>query len=271
MVDWMHSMKPLSVLMLSIVALAAWAEVSKPFPPHWGEPPKIQTRDYRPLPAGYGNGSSTLAKWIEENLAKDAATSATDSAVTALYASDFSGLEEGYLPDSFMVIQGEFEIKAEGTNKWMELPGAPVDSYSVLFGPVSNANLAVEARIRSASKGRRMPTFGVGLGGVAGYKLQVAPAKGTVELLLDTQVVASAPFDWKSDDWTKCKLQIRQAGDAKWIVEAKAWADGSPEPSKWLLSKETTEAPINGQASVLGSPFSGKPIQFDDLVVSGAL
>ncbi|MDC0219218.1 protease inhibitor I42 family protein [Verrucomicrobia bacterium] len=43
------------------------------FPAHWGAPPRIQTRDLRPLPGGYGRGSSTLAKWIQQNLAKDAA------------------------------------------------------------------------------------------------------------------------------------------------------------------------------------------------------
>jgi hypothetical protein len=45
----------------------------KPFPPHWGEPPAAQTKDVRPLPGGFGMGSSTLARWIGENLAKDKA------------------------------------------------------------------------------------------------------------------------------------------------------------------------------------------------------
>ena len=43
----------------------------KAFPAHWGEPPRIQTRDLRELPAGYGQGSSTLARWIQTNLDKD--------------------------------------------------------------------------------------------------------------------------------------------------------------------------------------------------------
>lgn len=43
------------------------------FPRHWGDPPQIQTRDIRPLPGGYGQGSSTLAAWIQSNLDKDAA------------------------------------------------------------------------------------------------------------------------------------------------------------------------------------------------------
>jgi len=266
-------MKIISTLIVWTVALAVAAEVAKPFPAHWGEPPKIETRDYRPLPDGYGFGSSTLANWIKENLAKDARVSgkAPSPAAPPLFFCDFSDLPEGPIPEPFFVIQGEFEVKATGTNKLLELPGAPVDGHSVLFGPVTNANVALEARILSTAKGRRMPTFGVGLGGVAGYKLQIAPAKKMAELLLDTKVVASAPFDWKPGAWTRCKLQIRTMDDASWIVEAGAWTDGEPEPGRWLISLEAKEAPIAGQASVLGSPFSGMPIQYDDLRVTGVV
>lgn len=43
----------------------------KAFPAHWGKPPDIQTMDYRPLPGGYGHGSSTLAGWIQRHLDRD--------------------------------------------------------------------------------------------------------------------------------------------------------------------------------------------------------
>ncbi|QEG38966.1 hypothetical protein [Roseimaritima ulvae] len=43
----------------------------KLFPASWGAPPLIQTRDLRPLPGGYGQGSGTLARWIEEHLQGD--------------------------------------------------------------------------------------------------------------------------------------------------------------------------------------------------------
>jgi hypothetical protein len=45
--------------------------IRKPFPSHWGKPPEIQVRDIRPLPLGYGMGSSTLLHWILENVKKD--------------------------------------------------------------------------------------------------------------------------------------------------------------------------------------------------------
>lgn len=194
----------------------------------------------------------------------------TSPAQPPLFSEDFSQTSAGPLPDSFMVIQGEFEVKESGTNRLLELPGAPLDSHSVLFGSVTNANVTAEARILSQRKGRRMPTFGVGLGGVAGYKIQVAPAKDAIELLLDTQIVTNAPFQWKSGTWTHCQLQISQKGERAWAIKARAWSEGDSAPAAWPIEIQATEPPIAGQASVLGSPFSGEPIQFDDLRVSGA-
>ena len=61
---------------------AAKAPNGKKFPAHWGEPPALQTRDLRPLPGGYGQGSSTLAKWIGTNLKNDEKNGFKDSFVT---------------------------------------------------------------------------------------------------------------------------------------------------------------------------------------------
>lgn len=60
----------LGLFLLSTLALPAQ---DRDFPDHWGEPPRVQTRDLVPLPGGYGRGSSTLKRWIEENLARDGA------------------------------------------------------------------------------------------------------------------------------------------------------------------------------------------------------
>ncbi|MBN86259.1 MAG: hypothetical protein CL885_01915 [Dehalococcoidia bacterium] len=45
--------------------------VKNRFPPHWGKPPAVQTRDLVKLPGNFGRGSSTLARWIAENLKND--------------------------------------------------------------------------------------------------------------------------------------------------------------------------------------------------------
>jgi len=62
-------------------------------------------------------------------------------------------------------------------------------------------------------------------------------------------------------------LQIRQTGSEAWTIEGRAWNEGEAKPTGWPLGWTTQEAPITGQASVVGSPFSGEPIEFDDLRV----
>src|SRR3954464_13597773 len=94
-----------------------------------------------------------------------------------LYQNDFEKAEVGKLPADFLVLDGGFTVKEESGNKFLELPGSPLDSYAVQFGPTESTNCPVSARINAAAKGRRFPVFGVGLNGVAGYKLQVSPAK----------------------------------------------------------------------------------------------
>merc|ERR1719240_528865 len=41
------------------------------YPESWGEPPMVQTMDYRMLPGGYGHGSSTMVNWINRAMAKE--------------------------------------------------------------------------------------------------------------------------------------------------------------------------------------------------------
>ena len=61
-------LKILALVLSLFVAVDAAPPV---YPESWGEPPMIQTMDYRALPGGYGHGSSTLAAWILEQMAKE--------------------------------------------------------------------------------------------------------------------------------------------------------------------------------------------------------
>lgn len=187
--------------------------------------------------------------------------------IKPLYENNFEKAEPGKLPDDLMVIGGEFTVKTEGTNKLLELPGAPLDSFALLFGPTETADVAATARIFGTAKGRRAPTFGVGLGGVGGFKLQLSPGKKALELLKDQEVKASVPFDWKSGTWTQFRLQIRNLKEGEWQIAGKTWPPGSPEPKEWTISFVDKEEPVSGRASVVASPFAGTPLWFDDFVV----
>src|SRR5438874_1003409 len=126
-----------------------------------------------------------------------------------LYQNNFEKAEVGKVPEDFLVLDGGFIVKEEAGNKFLELPGSPLENFAVQFGPATTSDTAVSARINGTARGRRYPIFGVGLNGVAGYKLQVSPAKKMLEILKDQDVKAGFPFDWKSGQWTNLRLQIR--------------------------------------------------------------
>ncbi len=195
------------------------------------------------------------------------ATLTVAAADKPLYENNFEKAEIGKLPEDLKFATGEFAVKAEGGNKLLELPGAPLDSFNIQFGPTESADVAVSARIYGTAKGRRYPTFGVGLNGVGGFRLQVSPGKKALELYRDQDVKASAAYDWKAGEWMRFRLQVRKVKDGEWKIEGKVWLNGTPEPAKWLVAFDEKEELVAGCASVFGSPFSGTPIWFDDLAV----
>src|SRR5438067_11448912 len=98
-----------------------------------------------------------------------------------LFENNFEKAELDKVPDDLLVLEGAFAVKAEGGNKFLELPGAPLDTFGLLFGPTESTNVAASARVYGTGKGRRFPTFGLGLNGVGGFKLQVSPGKKLLE------------------------------------------------------------------------------------------
>jgi len=186
---------------------------------------------------------------------------------SVLYQNDFEKEDLDKSPPSFLVLDGEFAVKQADGNKFLELPGAPLDAFGALFGPATNANIAVTARVFATSKGRRFPIFAVGLDGGTGFKLQVSPAKGALEIYKGDAAIASAPFQWKTGTWTALRLRVRE-GQGSWRIEGKAWPEGASEPAEWLVTAEEKTAPAAGRPSIWGSPVSGTPIRFDDIVLT---
>jgi len=183
-----------------------------------------------------------------------------------LFSENFEAATVGKLPDGFKVLAGGFAVQQDGSAKFMELPGAPLDTFGVLFGPPGNAPIAASANIFGTKTGRKFPAFGLSVGGAGGYRLQVSAAKKMLEIFKGDEVRASVPFEWTSGAWTRLRVQVRPAG-AGCVVEGKAWPADGAEPKDWLVRLESPEPAISGQAGVWGNPFSGTPIRFDDLIV----
>ena len=90
-----------------------------------------------------------------------------------------------------------------------------------------------------------------------------------LELYKADEVIGSVGFEWKSGQWTKLKLAVRKAGK-DWVVEGKAWTEGTKEPESAMVSSDQKFQPPAGRASIWGQPYATTPIQFDDLVVKQA-
>ena len=197
--------------------------------------------------------------------------SATAQSAKPLFENNFEKAELDKVPDGFLVLDGSFAVKQADGNKFLELPGAPLDTYGVLFGPTEKDGVCVSVRINGTGVKRRFPTLAVGLNGVGGYKLQVSPGKKLIELYRGEEVKSSVPFEWQSGVWTVFRLQIRKVKEGEWKVEGKAWPQSGKEPATWLISHDEKEAPNAGRASIWGNPYSSTPIQFDDLLIVPAV
>lgn len=184
-----------------------------------------------------------------------------------IYSNNFEKIEVEKVPEEMIVLDGAFAVKTDGKNKYLELPGAPLETFGVLFGPAQVDNVANSARFFGTGKGRRFPAFAIGVSGAGGYKLQVSPAKKALEIFKGDTSLASTNFNWKSDTWTILKVELRKEGE-KYVVRGKAWADGEQEPKDWQITFTENQKPPGGPSSVWGNPFSGQPIRFDDIIVT---
>lgn len=191
-------------------------------------------------------------------------------AAEPLFTEDFSKAAPDSAPQGLMIMSGGFTVKEEDGNKFLELPGSPLDTFGALFGPTPPAlDASASARFLSTKQGRKFPTFGISLHGVGGYRLQVSPGKKALEIYKGDIPVATVPFEWKSGTWTHARIQVRQKG-AGAVVEGKAWANGGTEPEKWMITHEEATSPKPGRAGIWGSPYSGISIRFDDLKIEAA-
>jgi hypothetical protein len=184
-----------------------------------------------------------------------------------VYEQNFEKAEVGAVPAEMLVLDGAFAVREDSGGRVLELPGAPLDTFGVLFGPTEKEGMRVGARIFGSSQGRRFPVLGVGLNGASPYRLQCSPSKKALELYKGDDVLAAVPFSWESGTWTEFRLQLVKIRDGAWKLSGKAWKQGSAEPADWLLNAELQEEPVAGKASIWGKPYSGTPIRFDDLTV----
>lgn len=203
--------------------------------------------------------------------AQEAATPNSAAAGEGVLKEDFQKFSVGKTPDELFVVQGTFSIAEDGANKVLQCDPEPLDDGVVLMGKAMKSGGTVKAKIKASSKKRTHPRFGVGLGGTSGFRLRVVGAEGVVELTREDARVANVDHIYKSDQWTWLELTLKPAATAgEWQLEGRVWLDGQSRPEMPTISLVSKDAPPNGKASVQGTPFSGKPIAFDEVEITPA-
>lgn len=189
------------------------------------------------------------------------------AADTVLFEQNFNALPAGPMPKEFLALAGEFGVAVQGAEHVLELPGAPLDTFGVLFGPSSDQPCSLTARFFGTKQGRKFPTFGLSLRGAGGFRLQVSPGKGQLEIYKGDEPLVGVPFAWASGSWTWLRLTMRKQ-QAGWVLEGRAWAEGGEPPAEPQVRWESATEGNAGRAALWGSPYSGTPIWFDDLLWS---
>ena len=71
-----------------------------------------------------------------------------------LYRQDFEKVAAGSVPEDFLVLNGTFSVREEGGGKFLELPGTPLETFGLLFGPTETDAVSVSARIFFEARSR---------------------------------------------------------------------------------------------------------------------
>jgi hypothetical protein len=189
-----------------------------------------------------------------------------------IYSNDFEDAEEGRVPGNYFVIDGDFEIEKaeeEGAGKVLKLLPSPLVEGSIQFGSSIEGGGSVKVRVKAEKRGRSYPRFGVGMHGMKGYRLRVAPAAKQLELVKDQEVIQSVPIQWQSGVWFFVELEVLENNDS-WTVSGRAWPENEKRPEDAQIDYISVETGFRGKASITGTPYTQLPIWFDDLEIRKA-
>lgn len=187
---------------------------------------------------------------------------------SAVYENDFSAYALGEEPEDLFILDGEFSVKEVQKNKVLALPGVPIGDFGILFGPrIKGKPIELRCRMFSTRKGRRLPAFAAGLGGLNGFRLRIDCPAGKLRLLRGENILAEVPFRWTSGSWMKLRFRVEPAGEEGAKVVCKVWDTADKEPPEWSLVHRD-KAPFAGGKCVLwGIPYASTEIFLDDLQV----
>ena len=181
---------------------------------------------------------------------------------------DCEAWAEGDVPKEVFVVDGTIKITTKDGGKAIMISPEPITDATAQIGDSSRGSSSIQARVFATKRGRSTPRVGVSVHGLSGYRLMLNLAKKQVELNLGGEVVATAPYVWTSDAWTKMSLVVSKKSSADWEILGKVWPADGEEPKEPQLKSSASDLKAQGKCAIWGSPFSETPIYFDDIAVS---
>src|SRR4051812_11303001 len=74
-----------------------------------------------------------------------------------IYENNFESATVEKAPEGALAIAGDFSVKQDGGNKFLELPGEPLDTFGILLGAAGQGDLSATARFFGTKTGRKYP------------------------------------------------------------------------------------------------------------------
>lgn len=180
---------------------------------------------------------------------------------------DCESWAEGEVPKEVFVVDGTIKVAGLDGNKTIMIAPDPITDATAQLGDSSRGSSSIKARVFASKRGRSTPRMGLSVHGMNGYRLWLNAAKKQLELVFGGEVVTTAPFTWVSDTWTQLRLDVTQVSEKEWSITAKAWQADGEEPKEPQIKISNPAVKGQGKCAIWGSPFSEKPIYFDDITV----
>ena len=159
------------------------------------------------------------------------------------WSEDFEG---GKVPGYFLGA-GRFAIaELDGSKTLHKAPVQTGLNRGVAFlGPASLSDYTIEADLRAAKRGRRMPDLGLINGGytldLQGNHQRLQVRSWAAELAFSKQI----EFAWQPDVWYRMRLRVEPSA-SKVVVRGKVWPKAEPEPAAWTIEYEDASGILSG-------------------------
>lgn len=171
---------------------------------------------------------------------------------------------EGTEPADGTVAKGAWVIAGSPTR--IQMKALPLCEGWFAFGPeIREKGATIRSRGQAPAGPRIQSRIGVGLYGKNGFQLRLVPARQEVELVRRGAVLAKKTLPLDSSLTYEMELSVAAEGTA-WVITGRVWEVGGQRPAAELIRykiwNDELLFPLAGQAALVATPFSGKPVNF---------